>query len=761
MIMTPPTEPNAERSGGLQSMLARLRGMVHSNKPPEPESSEDIVPTWDATDITVETPSEPPLAIPLSLSDQIAQDAPPESSAPLAEPVLPEAQPVVFSAPNLPLAANSEVLGGQQLEVAVPLAMPMESAAEVLCPACRSRGVFGQSYCGECGYFFPPETLLAPGSRHPVSDLPSAPRVQDRYELLEMISERCGTSRFRGVDYGANGDGEPRLVHIVRTAASADEPAPIEESPPQYEEDEEVLPTFDAPSPADTAPHELPGPGPWPSVSWERALVEAIHHPGLPAILDTFFADGYEYLVLEVPQGRSLWDAWDDPEIGAFERFDWLKQIADALHALHKVNVALEALRPDIVVVTPSSEARLTDLSDLLPMPPPDNPPLRGSLYTAPELLAGNAGVDARADLYSFGAMLYALHVGRELTEMDFERPGTPKPFIPCFPDIHPLFGRLVSKTFQRDPFLRFPTDEATKEDGTGFAELIRTLETCQRTFDNVRLEIAAWTTTGMVRTGNEDAYALLHTIESRQDDLEESALVLLADGMGGYEAGEIAAALTIQSLRGNLLQQAPFRALAGESPFPPDFSHSEESLPTPFDVEACKQTLKTALKEANKHVFAASRSGVGRRGMGCTAEAVYVNGQHVVVGHVGDSRTYHLHEGRLIQLTRDHTLVGRLVELGMLTPEEAETHPRRNELQQAIGGQPDVEPGIYHGRMKPGDWVVVCSDGLTNHVTNIDLKEMLQSEALSAEMAARRLINLVNIEGATDNATVVVIRAT
>ena len=146
---------------------------------------------------------------------------------------------------------------------------------------------------------------------------------------------------------------------------------------------------------------------------------------------------------------------------------------------------------------------------------------------------------------------------------------------------------------------------------------------------------------------------------------------------------------------------------------------------------------------------------------MGCTAEVVYIDGRHVVVGHVGDSRTYHLHEGRLVQLTRDQTLVNRLVELGTLTPEQAEHHPRRNELQQAVGGQPDVDPGTYHGTLTAGDWVVVCSDGLSNHITHAMLQEMLQSEAGSAEMAARRLVNLTNIEGATDNATVVVIRAT
>src|SRR6516165_6398621 len=109
MIMTPPTEPNEERSGGLQSMLARLRGMVHSIKPPEPESSEEIFPTWDAPDVPVEGPSAPPLAIPLSSPDQTAQDAPPESSASLAEPVLSEAQPKPISAPPLPLAPEHEV----------------------------------------------------------------------------------------------------------------------------------------------------------------------------------------------------------------------------------------------------------------------------------------------------------------------------------------------------------------------------------------------------------------------------------------------------------------------------------------------------------------------------------------------------------------------------------------------------------------------------------------------------------------------------
>jgi len=102
---------------------------------------------------------------------------------------------------------------------------------------------------------------------------------------------------------------------------------------------------------------------------------------------------------------------------------------------------------------------------------------------------------------------------------------------------------------------------------------------------------------------------------------------------------------------------------------------------------------------------------------------------------------------------------VSRLVELGQLTPEEAAKHPRKSELQQALGGRPDVEPLVYDSTLKQGDWVIVCSDGLSNHVSAEEMKEMLQSEAASAETAARRLVNLANLHGAVDNVTVVVIR--
>jgi protein phosphatase len=805
-----PGDPSAQPGG--------LKDLFGSPVPKEETgNSEAALSAWDVpmalpVDGSVEdAPEAIPVAVPVDVGAFPVVTPPflPPPFLPVSPPSLevpangetsqPEAQEAVGDGETV--AAEAEP-GAEPMETASPVETPPSLAEEPVaaapvvpaplaarptafdCPVCGSSNPVEHMSCSDCGYYFSPADLAAAGAGEPAASAPGGKMpsrsagtphntppslIQGRYELKELLGERHGLERFRALDLGEDGKGPGIPVMILREplapAAPLPEPEPITD---QMETTDEILPSFDDEIEAGFPITEvIPGRTAWPSIAWERKLLRTLDHPCLPAELAHFIDETHEYYVEEIPTGQVLWDAWDDPDASSEQKFGYLAEVAETLHRLHQGNAILEGLRPDIIVVGTDGHVRFTDVSDLLPLPVPSQTPVRASLYTAPELLSAQQDVDARADLYSFGAMLYALSVGRELNERtDFDGPGNPKAFIPRFPDTHPAFGRLMMKTFRKEVEARFPTDEAGKEDATGFAELIRTLEVLKRTYDNVRLEIASWTSTGIVRTGNEDAFALMHACESRQDDLGESALVLLCDGMGGYEAGEVAAAMTIQALRKNLSQLAPFKTAMGASPFATDpttqMSRPEGHAGEDLNVEATRQAIKAALREANKQVFQASRApGSKRRGMGCTAEVVYVDGRNVVVGHVGDSRTYHLHEGRMIQMTRDQTLVNRLVELGSLSPEEAETHPRRNELQQAIGGQPDVEPGLYHGRLVPGDWVVVCSDGLTNHVNARDLQQMLQSEATSAEMAARRLVNLTLIEGATDNVTVVVIRAT
>jgi serine/threonine protein phosphatase PrpC len=735
-------------------MLDRLKGMVSSLG--SDESEEEILPTFDFP-MLPPPPAEVPVAQPVEPIEAEPAEAPllalPAEAPPIQEAlVVPPTTPPVAEPPPVPPEPSSP-------ESVAPVAPFPETQAQTAtlppCPVCGSDRALGQLSCADCGYFFPADGGTPVPTAAPVGG--AAMRLKQRYELGELIAERNGVSRYRARDLGLSGTDNVPVI-VIREKAPEVAPAAVEPLESGEVGDDEILPGFDDVVVPTT--EVLPRWPQWPSVAWEMNLLDTLQQPGLPAVLDRFTEDGWEYLVEELPTGQILWDAWDDPDATASQRFDLLAQVAETMQMLHRGGAMLEGIRPDIVVVTDQGRARLADLSDLLPLAVPVGAPLRAGLATAPELLSSPQSADARADLYSFGGMLYALHVGRELSGVDFDKPGQPKPFIPRFPDVHPVFGRLIHKTFVKPVEMRFPTDEAVREDPSGFSELIRTLHACGRVMDNVRLEVAAWTTTGMVRTGNEDAYALLVSSESRQEDFADSALLLLADGMGGYEAGEVAATMTLQALRKSLTALKPFSALAGGSGFVSDLPQAEGNALVRGDVEELKGIIKAALKDANKQVFNASRSGVGRRGMGCTAEAVYVDGRNVIVGHVGDSRTYHLSGGRLVQLTRDQTLVSRLVELGTLTEEEAETHPRRNELQQAVGGQPEVDPGISHAVLRPGDYLIVCSDGVSNHIKSHEFAQfLLGDDGVSAERAARRLVNLVNIEGATDNATVVVVR--
>lgn len=242
----------------------------------------------------------------------------------------------------------------------------------------------------------------------------------------------------------------------------------------------------------------------------------------------------------------------------------------------------------------------------------------------------------------------------------------------------------------------------------------------------------AGLTNTGMIRDHNEDAYKL--PLDADAGTLASKGhLYVLADGMGGHQKGEVASAVTIETV--NKEYYASVISLEG--------SNSAEPI-----IEA----LSNAIGKANSQVLSATEGG------GTTVVAAVLYGDILVAMNVGDSRAYLLRQNELRQISKDHSLVQRLVEVGKITEEEALTHPRRNVLYQALGQGSDVDIHISSEALRDGDVVILCSDGLWGEVTEPEIKEVLQ-KAASPLTAAKQLIDSANASGGPDNITAIIIQ--
>ena len=258
------------------------------------------------------------------------------------------------------------------------------------------------------------------------------------------------------------------------------------------------------------------------------------------------------------------------------------------------------------------------------------------------------------------------------------------------------------------------------------------------------RLEVGSATSVGRVRRRNEDSFLVQHIAWSTVEGFQEVLLLALADGMGGYEAGHQASRLVIETVGGTL---APLLAgaLTGQL---------KASSPT-----GLAENIDYALLEANRAVHRRAQTDPACKGMGATAQVVLIWAGRALIGHVGDCRVYHQRGDRVTQLTKDQTLVARMVELGTLTAREALSHPARNEVAQAVGKHPDLAPARYEIALTAGDWLIAASDGLHAHLDDKALQAELAKPASSASERARQLVDAADQKGGSDNCTVVCVR--
>lgn len=250
-----------------------------------------------------------------------------------------------------------------------------------------------------------------------------------------------------------------------------------------------------------------------------------------------------------------------------------------------------------------------------------------------------------------------------------------------------------------------------------------------------MRIEVAGQTDVGRKRAHNEDNYAILG----------EYGLYLVADGMGGHASGEVASQLAVDTMR-------EFFATTQDDP--------DKTWPYKMDRSRGyeENRLVTGIKLSNLRIYEAARQNPGQRGMGTTIVAMCVTMEGMYLAHVGDSRIYRLRDGVLEQLTEDHSLLNDYKKMKQLTDEEVQNFPHKNVIVRALGMKDTVKVDTRFEHPRPGDVVVMCSDGLAGPVSDADIREIMLRHSDLAQAAAA-LINRANENGGPDNVTCVLAR--
>lgn len=270
-----------------------------------------------------------------------------------------------------------------------------------------------------------------------------------------------------------------------------------------------------------------------------------------------------------------------------------------------------------------------------------------------------------------------------------------------------------------------------------------------------MRITSCGITDVGLKRGHNEDNYLIN----------EELNLFVVADGMGGHAGGEYASAIAVNtveeivtSLDPALAPAVPAADVPEQEDAPTDVEALEDvTEELPDTVELTRHKLVHAIRLAGRRIFEKAKEQPEYHGMGTTAVVVLVEGAHAYVAHVGDSRVYLVREGAIEQLTEDHSLVAEKIRHGLLTPEEARSHRMRNVITRSLGYQEDVDVDITVRRVRPGDMFLLCSDGLSGHVDDHEMADLVSR--LSPREAARSLVELACERGGEDNITAIIAR--
>jgi len=481
---------------------------------------------------------------------------------------------------------------------------------------------------------------------------------------------------------------------------------------------------------------------------------------------DTFRANERMFAVGELPSSPTLDEIiCRRGPLPTEELRSLAEALADLLLSVHNKDFLIRSLQPDRVWWDGENNALVVDSFErLVPQDSPGEDFQVVNGFSPPEAYGvGSCEVGKASDLYTAGAILHFAGSGQRT---DLESRENFFNFPPLTEVDDPVLVACVERLTAKDTSHRLSSAEqfrdylqqdtvpepvaaplaatpapATSVDAPPDGE--------ERVGGACRYQVALQSHVGCVRSINQDACLQLRFTAIEKSESREAHLVVIVDGMGGEAEGDKAASLALRTIAKEVLDAS--LALRDERVTAPLLPGSPR--------ERNLMVLERALKAANRNIYGYAERDHARRGMGCTITACILEPNEVAIGHVGDTRAYHLRGGKMNRLTTDHSLVGRLVEMGQLTEEEARNSPQRSIIYRAMGTNPDVEVDLYHQELKPGDRLMVSSDGVWEYFESHELQKIMTEDRTPAHIA-NRLVEICLQRGADDNATLAVIFA-
>ncbi len=459
-----------------------------------------------------------------------------------------------------------------------------------------------------------------------------------------------------------------------------------------------------------------------------RDISRTLEHPAFYKALDAFGENGRVYLAFPDEELVKLSERPQGIKMSESQALSIAIQVCQAVAFLHKRGFRMNDICPASVALTPDGRVKLTGLEWITNDVEIASTPLLNDGYTAPEIYRGQR-VDKRADIFSVGCLLYTCLTGERLECETWLEEAPP---IKLYPPhvITPALERVMRRALAFKPEDRYQTIEEFK------TELLKI-------FTTVRLRAAAMTDVGMVRELNEDSILALEYLRDSLIEPDQAYLYVVSDGMGGAAAGEVASAIAVQTVR-SVVERELEKAQA-ERP-------------------SLSSIAVNALEEAHRKILDYQQAHPEARGMGATGVVAIIKPPKAAVAWVGDSRAYMWSSNGLRQVTKDHSLAQRLIDIGQLTPEQARHYEHKNVILRSLGARPSGQSGPAGAEaveltLKRGDRLLLCSDGLVAHVEDAQIDAILRRHSDPFE-ATRELIVAANAGGGTDNISVILVFA-